>query len=243
MGSKYVYVMGGVCSGCGKGVSAASLGLLLKMRGLKVQIAKFDGYLSTNAGILSPHEHGECWVCDDGSETDLDLGSYYRIANINVTASNILTNGTLYKELLEDIDNGKYLGKTVQIIPEVTDKIQDRFIKLSDGYDVVIVEIGGTVGDLESGAYIEAVRQFKQKNQDDVMVIMVAPILWFQTIKEFKTKPLQNSVKSLQSFGLQPDALLCRVDRDLPSKILDKVASLTNVPRGAVYTAPDVSVY
>lgn len=238
---KYLIVVGGVISGTGKGVSAASIGLLLKQRGHNITLIKFDPYLNTNAGILAPREHGECFLCDDGSETDLDLGHYERIAGINVSKMNICTSGNLYKELIEDQESGTYLGQTVQMIPHLTDKIQQRLIDLGKDKDVVIVEIGGTVGDSESYGFFEAVRQFKQKLKDDVLIAMVAPILWVNTIKEFKSKPLQNSVKDLQKHGLQPDVIFCRVDRPVPDKILNKVSMLTNVKRECIFDAPDVS--
>jgi CTP synthase len=242
MQSKYIIVVGGVYSGSGKGVSTASLGLLLKMRDLKVTPVKFDPYLNVNAGILSPREHGEVFLCDDGSETDLDLGTYERIMGVEVSSKNILTSGQVYDELLAEQKGGKYLGQTVQCIPHVTDKIQSRLKALGENNDCVIVEIGGTVGDIESGPFLEAVRQFKQDNFEDVIIVHVAPILWIPTIKEFKTKPLQQSIKTLQSFGITPDILLCRTpsDRELPTKLLDKIASLTGVRRKAVFTAPDV---
>lgn len=242
MSSKYIIVVGGVYSGSGKGVSTASIGLLLKMRDLKVVPVKFDPYLNINAGILSPREHGEVFLCDDGSETDLDLGTYERIMGVEVSSANILTSGQVYEELLAEQKEGKYLGQTVQCVPHVTDKIQARLRKMGEGNDCVIVEIGGTVGDLESGPFLEAIRQFKQDNFDDVIIIHVAPILWIPTLKEFKTKPLQQSVKTLQSFGLTPDIILCRCpsDRELPTKLLDKVANLTGVRRKAIFAAPDV---
>jgi len=241
---KYLIVVGGVISGTGKGVSAASVGLLLKFRGHNITLIKFDPYLNTNAGILAPREHGECFLCDDGTETDLDLGHYERIAGINVSKMNICTSGTLHKELIEEQESGKYLGQTIQLIPHLTDKIQQRLVDLGKDKDIVIVEIGGTVGDSESFAFFEAMRQFKQKLKDDVLIAMVAPILWVNTIKEFKTKPLQNSVKELQRHGLQPDVIFCRVDRPIPEKLLDKVAMLTNVKRECVFDAPDVqSIY
>ena len=239
--AKYLIVVGGVISGTGKGVSAASIGLLLKFRGHDITLVKFDPYLNTNAGILAPREHGECFLCDDGTETDLDLGHYERIAGINVSKLNICTSGTLHKELIEDQEAGKYLGQTVQIMPHLTDLVQQRLLELGKSNDVVIVEIGGTVGDAESFAFFEAMRQFKQKLKDDVLVAMVAPILWVNTIKEFKTKPLQNSVRELQQHGLQPDVIFCRVDRPLPDKLLDKVSMLTNVRRECIFDAPDVS--
>jgi CTP synthase len=241
---KYLIVVGGVISGTGKGVSAASIGLLLKFRGHNITLIKFDPYLNTNAGILAPREHGECFLCDDGTETDLDLGHYERIAGINVSKKNICTSGTLHKELIEEQESGKYLGQTIQMIPHLTDKIQERLVELGKDKDVVIVEIGGTVGDSESYGFFEAMRQFKQKYKDDVLIAMVAPILWVNTVKEFKTKPLQNSVKELQRHGLQPDVVFCRVDRPIPEKLLSKVSMLTNVKREAIFDAPDVqSIY
>jgi CTP synthase len=238
---KYIVVVGGVISGTGKGVSAASIGLLMKLRGMSVQIIKFDPYLNVNAGILAPSQHGECFLCDDGTETDLDLGHYERIAGVTVSAQNICTSGTLFKELIVEQERGDYLGQTVQIIPHLTDKIQKRLIDLGKESDIVIAEIGGTVGDIESASFLEAIRQFKQKRPNDVIMVMVAPILWVPTIKEFKTKPLQNAVKELQVHGLQPDLLLCRVDREIPNGLLDKIANLTNVSRESTFTAPDVS--
>ena len=238
--AKYIAILCGVISGTGKGISAASIGFLLSLRGHKVQPIKFDPYFNTNAGVLAPREHGEVFLCDDGSETDLDLGHYERIIGTPVSVRNIMTSGTLYKELLAEEEEGKYLGQTVQVIPHLTDKIQARLTELGKDAEIVICEVGGTVGDLESGPYLEAIRQFKQKNWDDVLIMLVAPILWIPTIKEFKTKPLQNSVKEMQSFGLQPDILLCRIDREMPAKMLDKISHLTNVPREAVFDAPDV---
>lgn len=242
--AKYIMVCGGCHSGSGKGIASASIGLLLSMRGLKVVPIKFDPYFNTNAGVLSPREHGEVFLCSDGTEADLDLGTYERIIGIEVSGNNILTSGKLYKDLLQDEENGKYLGQTVQIIPHVTNLIQQRLTDLGKNADVVIVEIGGTVGDLESGPYLEAIRQFKQKNYNDVVIMLVSPILWVPTTKEFKTKPLQASVKTLQSFGIQPEILLCRTDRKVSEKLLDKISNLTNVPRESIFDAPDVkSIY
>lgn len=236
--------MGGVISGTGKGICAASIGLLLKFRGHNTTLVKFDPYLNVNAGIIRPSDHGEVFVCDDGSEVDLDLGSYERLAGIETSAANICTSGTLNKQIIEDQESGKYLGQTVQITPHITDLIQNRLLELGKNHDVVIVEIGGTVGDSESFAFFESIRQFKQKLKDDVLVAMVAPILWINTIKEFKTKPLQNGVKELQRHGLQPDVIFCRVDRIVPDKIMDKVSMTTNVRRECIFDAPDVeSIY
>jgi CTP synthase len=242
---KYLIVSGGVVSGCGKGISAASIGLLLKMRGERVQIIKFDPYFNVSASTLSPYQHGECWVCDDGSETDLDLGHYERITGCEVSSKNICTSGTLLLQVIENERQGKYLGQTIQVIPHVTDKIHEILHELGKDADIVVVEIGGTVGDFESGQFFEAVRQFQQKlGKENVMIIHVAPILWLNTIGEFKTKPLQKSIIELQKFGLQPDILLCRVDRPVPDKILSKISHLVGISRDAVFDAPDVnSVY
>lgn len=243
---KYIFISGGVVSGCGKGISAASLGLLLKQRGERVQIIKFDPYLNVSASTLSPYQHGETWVCDDGSETDLDLGHYERIVGIDVSSRNICTSGTLFAQVSEEERDGKYLGDTIQIHPHITSKIQNILIDLGKDADIVIAEIGGTVGDFESGHFYTAIQQFKQKlGSDNVLLIHVAPILWLKTIGEFKTKPFQQSVTELRRFGLFPDILLCRdLGQTIPPKILDKLSELTGVPRQAVFDAPDVtSVY
>ena len=239
--AKYIIVVGGVYSGTGKGISAASIGLLLKMRGATVNLIKCDPYLNINAGTMNPRQHGEVFLCDDGSETDLDLGHYERLAGITVTGKNIFTSGTLYQQILEEEAAGKYLGDTVQIVPHVTNKIQERLREVGVGFDIVIAEIGGTVGDFESGSFYEAISQFKHQNPDDVMVIMVAPVIWNNTVKEYKTKPLQNAVRELRHSGLTPSMMLCRCDRNIPKEILDKVSRLTGVPREGVFEAPDVS--
>lgn len=242
--SKFIFVLGGVISGTGKGVSAASLGLLLKQRGFSVSLMKFDPYLNLNAGVLAPREHGECFLCDDGTETDLDLGHYERIAGVTVSAQNICTSGTLHKELQEQQERGTYLGQTLQIIPHVTDMIQNRLLDLGKESDVVLVEIGGTVGDIESMPYYESICEFRHKHPNDVILALVAPVLFVPTISEFKTKPLQNSVRELRRHALTPDIILCRVDRPVPDKILDKVSKMTVVDRDCVFDAPDVqSIY
>jgi CTP synthase len=244
--SKYVIVVGGVFSGTGKGITAASIALLMRKRGLKINLIKLDPYLNTSASCLRPLEHGETFVCGDGTETDLDLGHYERITGIEVSSQNIFTGGALYKELIQEEESGKYLGQTIQMTPHVTTKIIQQLNALGENCDIVFAEIGGTVGDMESACFLEAVRQFKQQRHNDVIIALVSPILWVPTIQEFKTKPLQNSVKTLQSFGIQPDMLLCRTPADppLPENLLDKVANLTNVPRMAVFEAPDVkSIY
>lgn len=238
---KYIFVCGGVISGIGKGISTASIGLLLKQRGHKVQLVKFDPYLNINAGILSPREHGETYVCNDGTEADLDLGSYERITGIEVSGKSICTSGTIYKELISEQERGDYLGQTIQIIPHVTNKIQDRLYALGENAEIVIAEIGGTVGDIESSQFYEAMRQFKQKHGEDVMIILVSPILWVDTISEFKTKPLQNSVRELQRFGLMPDIILCRINREADNSLFKKISELTSVSTDNIFPAPDVS--
>ena len=242
--AKYIFVAGGVISGTGKGVSAASIGLLLKSRGHNVTLIKFDPYLNTDAGVLAPREHGECFLCDDGTETDLDLGHYERIAGINVSKLNICTSGNLYEELIAEQKRGDYLGETIQVVPHVTNKIEKRLLKLGDNHDIVIAEVGGTVGDNESDAFFEAISKFRLKNSKNVLMVLVAPILWVRTIKEFKTKPLQNSVRDLRKYGLQPDVVFCRCDKELPEKILKKISDVTSLPRSCVFDAPDVnSIY
>jgi CTP synthase len=240
---KYIVTVGGVHSGCGKGVASASIGLLLSMRGLSVKAIKCDPYFNANAGVLAPREHGEVFLCEDGTEADLDLGTYERIIGTQMSYQNILTSGTLFKELIAGEEQGKYLGQTVQTIPHVTDLIQERLVSLGKDANIVMIEIGGTVGDIESVPFLRAIRQFKQRNWDDVMICLVAPVLWINIIKEFKTKPLQMAVETLNSYGLQPDLLLCRpinAPIPLPPKILDKIANLTNIPRTAMFAAPDV---
>jgi CTP synthase len=238
--AKYVIVVGGVYSGTGKGISAASIGLLLKMRGADVTLIKCDPYLNLNAGTMNPRQHGEVFLCDDGSETDLDLGHYERLTGITMSGKNIFTNGKINKEIQEAEERGEYLGETVQVIPHVTDMVQKKLVEVGEGHDIVVAEIGGTVGDFESRSFYEAIRQFKNKLKDDVIIVMVAPIILNHTVNELKTKPLQNAIMALQSTGIQPEMLLCRCEIPVPEKILDKVSRLTNVPRVAVFEAPDV---
>lgn len=241
MSARYIVVSGGVISGIGKGVSAASLGLLLRLRGHTVQMVKFDPYLNGSASLLSPTQHGEVYLCDDGSETDLDLGWYERITGIEVSSRNICTHGRINAEIGQDEAAGKYLGKTVQMVPHVTDKVIGKLIDLGADTDVVIVEIGGTVGDVESWVFFEAVAQLRRRlGESNVLLIHVAPVLWVGTIQEHKTKPLQNSIRDLQRQGLHPDILLCRdLGHTIPTKMLDKVAEMSGVPREAVFDAPD----
>ena len=239
--SKYIIICGGVISGCGKGVASASIALLLKLRGHKINYIKMDPYLSVNSGVLNPQEHGETYVLDDGWETDLDLGHLERIAAIPMSRKNICTAGTLYKEVIVRQEKGEWLGRTLQTVPHLTNLIQQRISDVDAEADVVIIEIGGTVGDIESAAFYEAIRQFKHQHDGDVLIVMVAPILWIPTINEYKTKPLQNAVKQLQQCGINPDILLCRVDKDVSNKILNKVAEMTGVDRESIFNSPDVS--
>lgn len=241
MSAKYVIVVGGVYSGTGKGIAAASIGLLLKMRGEKITLIKCDPYLNLNAGTMNPRQHGEVFLCDDGSETDLDLGHYERMTGIVVSSKNIFTNGKLYKEVLEGEENGDYLGETVQIVPHVTNKVQERLLDAGKDADIVIAEIGGTVGDYESAGMFEAIAQFKSRFPQDVMIVMVAPILVNEAVNELKTKPLQNAVRTLRSTGVSCDMLLCRCSQPLSQGVLDKISKLTYVPKEAVFYAPTVS--
>ena len=242
MAAKYLFVAGGVYSGTGKGVAAASIGHLLLKRNSSVQLIKCDPYLNINAGTMNPRQHGEVFLCNDGSETDLDLGTYERITGIEMSSRNIFTSGTLYQELLEEVEKGKYLGQTIQVIPHVTDRIKERIMSLGKDAEIVIVEIGGTVGDIESDAFYDAARQMKQAGGDDVLIIMVAPIIWNAAVKESKTKPLQNAVKALQMRGLQPDILLCRTDFEqaVEENTLQKISTQTGVDRHAIFLAPQV---
>jgi CTP synthase len=241
MSAKFVFVLGGVYSGGGKGLSAAAIGLLLKMRGENVNLVKCDPYLNVNAGTMNPRQHGEVFLCEDGSETDLDLGHYERLTGINMSMNNIFTNGSLNKEIQAEEERGDYLGETVQVVPHVTNKIQGKLEEAAKGFDILIAEIGGTVGDYESAGMYEAIAQFKCKHPSEVLIVMVAPILVNHAVNELKTKPLQNAVRDLRSTGLQPDMLLCRCEQPVPSKVLDKISQLTYVPREAIFEAPTVN--
>ncbi len=237
--AKYVIVVGGVYSGTGKGISASAIAYLLKLRGENVTMVKCDPYLNLNAGTMNPKQHGEVFLCDDGSETDLDLGHYERLTGIPMSGNNIFTNGKLYQEILEAETRGDFLGETVQIVPHVTGRIHDKLKELGKTADIVIAEIGGTVGDYESAGMYEAIAQLKFQYPEDVMIVMVAPVIKNDTVKELKTKPLQNAVRALRSTGLHCDMLLCRCEGELPPKMLDKIAKLTFVPRDAVFEAID----
>ncbi len=239
--TKYIFVTGGVTSSLGKGILAASLAKLLQARGYTVTIQKLDPYINVDPGTLNPYEHGECFVTDDGAETDLDLGHYERFLNIPTSQANNVTTGRIYQSVIEKERRGDFLGKTVQVIPHITDEIKNR-VKLlgkTGNYQFVITEIGGTVGDIESLPYIEAVRQLKWELGRDAMVIHLTLIPYLSTTGELKTKPTQHSVKLLLEYGVQPDVLVCRTEHALNRDIKNKIALFCNVAPNAVIEARD----
>ncbi len=241
--TKYIFVTGGVVSSLGKGIIAASLGKLLQARGYRVTIQKFDPYINVDSGTLNPYEHGECYVTVDGHEGDLDLGHYERFLNIQTTKDNNITTGRIYQNVIFKERCGDYLGKTVQVIPHITDEIK-RNIKLlgiESKFDFVITEIGGTVGDIESTPFLEAVRQLRRELGRNCFCIHLTYVPYISAAGEVKTKPTQHSVKELQSLGIQPDMLVLRTEQRLNSDILDKVALFCNVDQGAVMQSVDVS--
>jgi CTP synthase len=243
--AKYIFVTGGVVSSLGKGLAAASMGCLLESRGLKVNTQKFDPYLNVDPGTMSPFQHGEVFVTDDGAETDLDLGHYERFTHAKLTRDNNWTTGRIYEQIITKERRGDYLGKTVQVIPHVTNEIKAAMKKVAQDVDVAIVEIGGTVGDIESLPFIEAIRQMRQElGRENTLFVHVTLVPWIGAAGELKTKPTQHSVKELLSIGIQPDILLCRTDRFLSKEIKGKIALFCNVEEPAVITAKDVaSVY
>ncbi|HEV2340992.1 MAG TPA: CTP synthase [Candidatus Acidoferrales bacterium] len=238
---KYVFVTGGVVSSLGKGVAAASMGCLLESRGLKVTLQKCDPYLNVDPGTMSPYQHGEVYVTDDGAETDLDLGHYERFTNAKLTRDHNWTTGRIYESILAKERRGDYLGKTVQVIPHVTDEIKAAFRKVADDVDIVIVEIGGTVGDIESLPFLEAIRQMRlELGPENAIYVHLTLVPFIATAGEHKTKPTQHSVKELLSIGIQPDILLCRSDVPLTEDLKKKIALFCNVPAASVISAPDV---
>jgi CTP synthase len=245
MSAKYIFVTGGVVSSLGKGLAAASIGCLLESRGLKVNLMKFDPYLNVDPGTMSPFQHGEVFVTDDGAETDLDLGHYERFTHAKLSRDNNWTTGRLYEQIIAKERRGDYLGKTVQVIPHVTNEIKAAMKKVAQDVDVAIVEIGGTVGDIESLPFMEAIRQMRQElGRENTVFVHVTLVPFIAAAQELKTKPTQHSVKELLSIGIQPDILLCRTDRFLSKDIKSKIALFCNVPEEAVITAKDVaSVY
>ena len=236
MNTKYIFVTGGVVSGLGKGITAASLGRLLKNRGYKVTIQKFDPYINVDPGTMSPYEHGEVFVTDDGAETDLDLGHYERFIDENLTKNSSVTMGKVYLSVLEKERKGDYLGKTVQVIPHVTNEIKENIYSFEDtDVDIVITEVGGTVGDIEGLSIIEAIRQVGlEKNKEDVLYVHVTLLPYIYGSNEIKSKPTQHSVKELQSLGIQPDILVCRAEQEIPENIREKLALFCNVRKTSV---------
>jgi len=243
--AKYIFVTGGVVSSLGKGIGASSIGCLLESRGLRVTLQKFDPYLNVDPGTMSPFQHGEVFVTDDGAETDLDLGHYERFTHSDLTQANNVTSGRIYERIITKERRGDYLGKTVQVIPHVTNEIKAAILKVSAGVDVVIVEIGGTVGDIESLPFLEAIRQMRHEHgRDNTLYVHVTLVPWIAAAHELKTKPTQHSVKELREIGIQPDVLLCRSERFLPTEVREKIALFCDVNVDAVITARDVeSVY
>ena len=241
---KYIFVTGGVSSSLGKGIISSSLAKLLQSRGFSVTIQKFDPYINIDPGTLNPYEHGECYVTNDGAETDLDLGHYERFLNVPTSQANNITTGRIYQNVIDKERNGEYLGKTVQVIPHITDEIKKniRFLEESDNFDIIITEIGGTVGDIESLPYIEAVRQLKwEMGKENLIVIHLTLIPYLSAAKELKTKPTQHSVKTLMESGVQADILVCRTEHELNSDIKKKLASFCNVNSNCVIQSVDVN--
>lgn len=242
--AKHIFVTGGVTSSLGKGIIAASLAKLLQARGLRVTIQKFDPYINVDPGTLNPYEHGECYVTEDGAETDLDLGHYERFLNIFTSQANNVTTGRIYQHVINKEREGAYLGKTVQVIPHITDEIKRRMLLLGQNnqYDIIISEIGGTVGDIESLPYIEAIRQLQwELPEEDLLVVHLTLIPYLKAAKELKTKPTQHSVKMLSESGVFPDVIVCRTEEPITMDLKRKIALFCNVKAEAVIEAPDAS--
>jgi CTP synthase len=240
--TKYIFVTGGVVSSLGKGLAAASIGALLEGHGYKVTLQKFDPYINVDPGTMSPYQHGEVYVTDDGAETDLDLGHYERFTNTLTTRNSNWTTGKIYQSVISKERRGDYLGRTVQVIPHITNEIKDAIRASAKNVDIVLVEIGGTVGDIESLPFLEAIRQFRQDvGRDNTLYIHLTLVPFIGTAGELKTKPTQHSVRDLRSIGIQPDILLCRTDRFLDSDLKRKIALFCDVDEEAVITAKDVA--
>ncbi len=239
--ARLIFITGGVVSSLGKGIAAASLGALLEARGLRVTLVKLDPYINVDAGTMSPFQHGEVYVTEDGAETDLDLGHYERFVSTPMRRENNWTAGRIYRNVIEKERQGAYLGATVQVIPHVTDEIKETIVKSVEGYDVALVEIGGTVGDIESLPFLEAIRQLGfELGRERTLYLHLTLVPYLPSAGELKTKPTQHSVKELRAIGIQPDILLCRSDRPLPEPQRRKIALFTNVPEEAVISAPDL---
>ena len=245
MKPKYIFVTGGVISSLGKGLAAASLGALLEARGLTVGMQKLDPYLNVDPGTMSPFQHGEVFVTDDGAETDLDLGHYERFTHTKLSRHSNYTSGKIYDQVISKERRGDYLGGTVQVIPHITNEIKSCIRQWADNIDVAIVEIGGTVGDIESQPFLEAIRQFRNDiGPQNVLYIHLTLVPYIKTAGELKSKPTQHSVKELRQIGIQPDIILCRADREIPQEIKDKISLFCNISGDAVFTARDVdSIY
>ncbi|HXF95052.1 MAG TPA: CTP synthase [Gemmatimonadales bacterium] len=243
--TKFIFVTGGVVSSLGKGIAAASLGRLLVERGLKVSIQKFDPYINVDPGTMSPFQHGEVYVTDDGAETDLDLGHYERFIDRSLSQVNNVTTGRIYLSVITKERRGEYLGSTVQVIPHITDEIKAAIRRLAPDHDVVITEVGGTVGDIESLPFLEAIRQFRQEvGRDNTLFIHLTLVPFIAATAELKTKPTQHSVRELMQIGIQPDILICRTERPLSDDLKRKIAQFCNVDFGCVVESPDVrSIY
>ena len=246
MNTKYIFVTGGVVSSLGKGIISASIGKLLQARGFKVTIQKFDPYINIDPGTLNPYEHGECYVTEDGFETDLDLGHYERFTGIHTTRNNSITTGRIYKTVIDRERHGDYLGKTIQVVPHITDEIKRRMLRegLDEGLDFVITEVGGTIGDIESAPFMEAIRQLRWQLGRDAVCVHLTYVPYLKAADELKTKPTQHSVKELQGMGIQPDILVLRTERHLDDHVRMKVASFCNVDLECVVQSEDMpSIY
>ena len=246
METKYIFVTGGVVSSLGKGIISASIGKLLQARGYKVTIQKFDPYINIDPGTLNPYEHGECYVTADGFETDLDLGHYERFTGIHTTRNNSITTGRIYKTVIDRERHGDYLGKTIQVVPHITDEIKRRMLRegLDEGFDFIITEVGGTIGDIESAPFMEAIRQLRYQLGRNAVCIHLTYVPYLKAADELKTKPTQHSVKELQGMGIQPDILVLRTERHLDDTMRMKVASFCNVDLECVVQSEDLpSIY
>ncbi|MBX7115510.1 MAG: CTP synthase [Myxococcaceae bacterium] len=243
--TKFIFVTGGVVSSLGKGLASASMGALLENRGLNITLVKLDPYINVDPGTMSPFQHGEVYVTDDGAETDLDLGHYERFTSAKMTRLNNFTTGRIYHSVISKERRGEYLGKTVQVIPHVTDEIKAHIKAAAEGYDVILVEVGGTVGDIESLPFLEAIRQMRYDvGAGNACYVHLTLLPYIAAAGEVKTKPTQHSVMKLREIGIQPDILVCRTDRQVSQEMKDKIAMFCNVDTGAVFTSPDVaSIY
>src|SRR3989338_5252062 len=243
--SKYIFVTGGVVSSVGKGITVASIGTLLKARHISVSVQKLDPYLNVDPGTMSPYQHGEVFVTQDGAETDLDLGNYERFIDVNLTADSNVTSGQIYSTVIARERRGDFLGGTIQVVPHLTNEIKDRFKKLAENSkaDVVLIEVGGTVGDIEGQPFLEAIRQMrKDVGRDNVLYIHVTLLPYLATTQELKTKPTQHSVNELRRIGIQPDIIICRADYPIPEAIRSKISLFCDVKREEVILLETIPV-